>query len=252
MDRITLKEYCKAKVSGKRVILWKALIFIFLGSSVASFFTAWFEPPIPEYVYSLEDTLFYFRFLFISSIVTMFITKPLEIGVYQYLMDFDKDEFVNNNVLFQPFRHIIKIFVLSLFVVIVCLLPLIILSLLAFISIEILPFAMFAGGVAYLYLTLHFVAIPYIFNDYSDKSIIQIMQTSSKMMKSHKMDYFVLTLSFFGWQLLAGFTCGIFIIWLMPYTSFTFAKFFLDIKETYANGGVLPEYTQPSDEYTVG
>lgn len=233
MDRIQLKEYAKAKVSGKRVILWKGLIFLFLGNMVASFFTVWFEPVFPEYFYSVEEILYYTRGLAITTLITMFLTTPLTYGVNQYMMDFDKDEFVNNNVLFTPYRHIIKIFVLSLFIGFVCSLPMIVLCLLSFFSINILPFALFIGAILNFYLSLYFVAVPYIFNDHKDKSIIEIMKISASIMNGYKMDYFILSLSFLGWAILSLLTCGILYIWVEPYASFTFAKFFLNIKEAY-------------------
>ena len=247
MDRVQLKEYCKAKVSGKRIVLWKALIFIFVGSIFTSMFTVWFEPTTYGYYYSMADLMVYVRSMAITTIITMFLTKPLEYGINQYMMDFDKDEFVDNNVLFAPYRKIIKIFVLSLFIAFVCAIPMIVLSLFAFIAIEFLPFAIFMGMLLNFYLSLHFVAVPYIFNENKELSIIEIMKLSSKMMRGHKMDYFVLTLSFFGWALLTVATCGILYIWLLPYSSFTFAKFFLNIKEAYY--GFVQE---DEDTFTVG
>ena len=51
------------------------------------------------------------------------------------------------------------------------------------------------------------------------------------MMQGHKMDLFVLSLSFIGWMILGVFTFGILYIWLVPYMSVTLANFYNDIKK---------------------
>ncbi len=53
---------------------------------------------------------------------------------------------------------------------------------------------------------------------------------SRKMMDGHKMEYFVLCLSFIGWIILGMFTFGILYIWLMPYMNATFANYYNSLK----------------------
>ena len=53
---------------------------------------------------------------------------------------------------------------------------------------------------------------------------------SQDMMRGHKMEYFVLQLSFIGWHLLAILTFGLLYIWLIPYMSATNANFYQSIK----------------------
>ena len=55
---------------------------------------------------------------------------------------------------------------------------------------------------------------------------------SKEMMEGHKMEYFVLILSFFGWAILGMFTFGILYIWLLPYIEVTFANFYKSLKTT--------------------
>jgi uncharacterized membrane protein len=47
----------------------------------------------------------------------------------------------------------------------------------------------------------------------------------------HKMDLFILGLSFIGWLMLAGLTVGILMIWLMPYMTITFDLAYDKIKK---------------------
>ncbi|WP_363472132.1 DUF975 family protein [Companilactobacillus musae] len=49
---------------------------------------------------------------------------------------------------------------------------------------------------------------------------------SRELMKGHKWEYFVLSLSFIGWSILAGITLGIGFIWLVPYTKGTFVNYY--------------------------
>ena len=56
------------------------------------------------------------------------------------------------------------------------------------------------------------------------------IECSKTMMEGHKMEYFVLQLSFIGWYLLVGLTFGIAAIWVMPYVQATQANFYNSIK----------------------
>lgn len=58
----------------------------------------------------------------------------------------------------------------------------------------------------------------------------EAIDQSKAMMEGHKMDYFLLVLSFFGWALLGALTFGILYIWLIPYMQTTFANFYNSIK----------------------
>ncbi len=58
----------------------------------------------------------------------------------------------------------------------------------------------------------------------------EAINRSKKMMEGHKMDYFVLGLSFIGWALLASLTFGILLIWLVPYMQATLANFYNSVK----------------------
>ena len=61
-------------------------------------------------------------------------------------------------------------------------------------------------------------------------SPMEAINRSKEMMQGHKMEYFLLVLSFFGWTLLAPFTLGVLYIWLMPYMQATFANFYKSLE----------------------
>ena len=71
----------------------------------------------------------------------------------------------------------------------------------------------------------------YILAENKGMSALEAINRSKAMMEGHKMEYFVLNLSFIGWILLTYFTLGIAGIWVVPYMSTTIANFYNRIKE---------------------
>lgn len=62
-------------------------------------------------------------------------------------------------------------------------------------------------------------------------SVLEAITLSRKMMDGHKMDLFLLSLSFIGWFILVVITFGIAGIWVYPYFYATLANFYLSVKE---------------------
>ena len=90
-----------------------------------------------------------------------------------------------------------------------------------------------AASVALIFVTLHFAMINYLLVEMEDTSPKDIIRTGFAMMKGHKGRYFGLIVSFIGWTLLGIFTCGIGLIWVVPYQQATFAAFYLDLKRVH-------------------
>lgn len=72
----------------------------------------------------------------------------------------------------------------------------------------------------------------YILAEHPDMTASEALAESKKIMDGHKMDLFVLQLSFILWALLCGITCGIASIYVTPYMSLTMTNFYHKIKET--------------------
>ena len=70
----------------------------------------------------------------------------------------------------------------------------------------------------------------YILADHPEMSATEAIDASRKMMDGHKMDLFILQLSFFWWYLLCGITFGLAYIYVAPYVSAATAKFYDTIK----------------------
>jgi len=78
----------------------------------------------------------------------------------------------------------------------------------------------------------------------------EALQKSKAMMDGHKMDFFLLNLSFIGWALLCLLTLGIGFLWLIPYIQITTAKFYEEVKQEYYGAYVhdeLDEIGKPTD-----
>ena len=70
----------------------------------------------------------------------------------------------------------------------------------------------------------------YILAENPDMPALEAIDRSKKMMDGHKMELFVLMLSFIGWYLLCMVTFGIAAIYVVPYMSATLANFYNNIK----------------------
>lgn len=71
----------------------------------------------------------------------------------------------------------------------------------------------------------------YVLADNPELTAREALAKSKEIMNGHKMELFVLQLSFIGWYLLVGITLGIASIYVTPYISATTANFYNSIKE---------------------
>lgn len=85
----------------------------------------------------------------------------------------------------------------------------------------------------------------YIMRDNPEMSGEQAIRRSMEMMKGHKMELFLLSLSFIGWILLCIITLGIGYLWIYPYMFTAHAAFYEELKKDYEN-------TQPFKASSVG
>ena len=70
----------------------------------------------------------------------------------------------------------------------------------------------------------------YILAENKEKPALECINESKAMTNGHKMDLFVLGLSFIGWGLLGSVTLGIAYIWVFPYTQATYANVYNSLK----------------------
>lgn len=73
--------------------------------------------------------------------------------------------------------------------------------------------------------------VPYILAENLTMTYRETLNKSKEIMNGHKMDYFVLSLSFIGWYMLVGITFGLAEIYVGPHVSATVANFYNSIKK---------------------
>ena len=72
---------------------------------------------------------------------------------------------------------------------------------------------------------------PYILKDNPEMKNNAAIEESMRMMDGHKLELFLLDLSFIGWALLSLLTCGIGFLWLTPYMNMARVNFYEDLKK---------------------
>ena len=71
----------------------------------------------------------------------------------------------------------------------------------------------------------------YILRENPEMTAGDAITASQQMMDGHKMDLFLLSLSFIGWAILASITFGIGYLWLIPYIYTAYAAFYETLKK---------------------
>lgn len=101
-----------------------------------------------------------------------------------------------------------------------------VLGLLQYIFISLWSLLLFIPGIvkAYSYSMAY-----YIMKDHPEYTPSQCITESRRIMDGHKMDLFLLDLSFIGWEILCVFTLGLGMLWLAPYTMTSRAVFYYDL-----------------------
>ncbi|MCR4681567.1 MAG: DUF975 family protein [Bacteroidales bacterium] len=71
----------------------------------------------------------------------------------------------------------------------------------------------------------------FVSKDHPEMSAYECLMHSEAMMYGHKMQLFLLCLSFIGWIILSIFTLGIGLLWLIPYVLVSLVKFYEQLKD---------------------
>lgn len=88
---------------------------------------------------------------------------------------------------------------------------------------------------------LAYALTPYILLDNPKLSTVEAIHLSREMMFGYKGKLFLLLLSFIGWGILCLFTCGIGVLWLLPYISSSLAAFYEDVRADYEMRKLSPQ-----------
>lgn len=78
-------------------------------------------------------------------------------------------------------------------------------------------------------ISIVYAQVFYLLHDFPNYSTKELIVMSRKIMKSSMGRYFYLTVSFIPLILLGILSCGIALLWIVPYMNTTYAEFFLDL-----------------------
>ena len=151
---------------------------------------------IPNLLVEINDESF--AIAIIIPIITLVITGPLTIGQCKFFINLANRSNPKFSDLWYGFNNILKAIGVTL--------------------------------LAGIILSFLYSQVYYIMAENPEMSIIDCLKESSRIMKGHKMDLFVLELSFLGWVILMGITFGIAGLYVLPYYSATLTNFYLEIK----------------------
>ena len=160
---------------------------------------------------------------YIGTIALLFIAGHLTLGLAIYFLKFFRHEEANLNLLFEGFKNYGNVLVTYLLYSIYILL---------WTLLFIIP-----GIIA----QMKYSQVWFIMAEDHEISGNDALKKSKEMMDGFKMQYFLLALSFIGWILLAMLTCGIGLLWVVPYMQTSYAKFYEALKEHHAQNPSLME-----------
>ena len=152
-----------------------------------------------------------------STVISVLLIAPLSYGFSMLLLDYVRDEKPADAALLASWKNAIENYTN---IVVTYVLYLLILALIA------LP-TLFIGSII---LSLAYAMVPFILKDHPEYSAREALRASRHMMRGHKWELCVLTLSFIGWFLLCLITFGIAFLWVGPYMTTAYAHFYEDIK----------------------
>jgi len=204
MDRLVLKSNAKSQLSGK----WGLAIgTLAVGALITSGFSSVVDIIKPES--SIPA--------FLGMLINILLGGVIGLGVSKFVLNLatNKEE-ASFNDLFSGFNIYLK--TVGLWIVISIII--------AFLSLLLIVPGIIAA--------LMYSQVFFILSEDNTKSISQCLNESSKMMKGHKGDLFVLYLSFIGWWLVAVITFGIGALYVYPYQQVTSANFYLALKNRQA------------------
>lgn len=154
------------------------------------------------------------------GLASLIVTGPLMVGISGYFINFAKSRNPDFEQLFDGFKYsfgnsIVLNILTGLFVFLWALL---------FIIPGIVKAYAYSMG-------------PYLMAENPSITATEALDESQRLMDGHKMDLFILQLSFFGWFLLGIITFGIALIWVVPYMQAATAEFYVEI----SGGNVVAE-----------
>lgn len=199
MNRVELKERAKESLKGKYA---DAVIVVLLSGILGGFASSISYIGEESQVISLQLT---------GSLISFIINCLISFGSLSFYLKISRGEEVTYRELFSKTKMFAPYFLINILTGIFTFLWSILFIIPGII-------AAIAYSQAYV-ITL----------DNPDIDPMMAISESKRLMNGHKLDYFMLNLSFIGWIILGIFTFGILYFWLMPYMSVTQMHFYNEL-----------------------
>lgn len=144
----------------------------------------------------------------VSLLWSIFVAAPLEVGRDRYFMESRQalsPAATVTSVFRTPYMNVVKVQFLKTLKIVAG------------------TFLLVVPGIYWSYC---YMLVPYLLAENPYMTTTRAMQLSKEIMDGEKFHYFVLELSFIGWNLLCSLTLGIGFFFLEPYKQATFAEFY--------------------------
>lgn len=224
MDRVAIKNKAKEMIRGNKWYIWKPYLIVMLilgvvaGCGIAIDSLLGLVKESTTEMFGTKVTIQTTGpFTSILSFVSSFASATFTVWYSKYLLDFTrgiKNEFKLSNFFEFLKKHWVICFVSSLLVGLNVAIGFILL---------IVPGIMASFGL---------MLYSYVIAEEPTLRVTDALRKAWAVTNGHKMELFILTLSFIGWEIVAGLTLGILYIWLMPYMMVTITLAYEALKGT--------------------
>jgi uncharacterized membrane protein len=179
------------------------------------------------------------------SLVLQFVLVLLSVGYAAVALDFRSRESIELVTLLEGFQNAGRVILTYLLTILfqcmwsyVFALPLaVVLTALGGANMtteQLLTISVIYAAVALLVISYRYRMAFFVVLDHPELSARQALRMATGMTKGHRWELFKLDLSFLPWALLCALTCGILLIWKLPYMATTYAHFYDSLSQDYA------------------
>lgn len=196
IDRVDIKEQSRAQLAGK---VWPIFGCLFIAGLVVGASELLSAVPI------------------VGILVPIVIQGAILLGIAQLMLNVTYGDEPSLEAVFSGFKSILQAALMSFLVGL-------------FVSLWSLLFVI--PGIV---MAISYSMSWYIMCENPDMSAMDCIRESKSIMHGHKMEYFILMLSFIGWILLGTVTFGIAYIYVGPYMKLASVNFYHRIKNVYSN-----------------
>ena len=215
MNRVELKNKAKELLKGNVFRILGVILLVGLITYVVEIIPGIFGIKTSEVIGSSSYGMTVTKttsFGYIWNLVSAIVSVVLNVGLTNYILKFIRNENPTISDIFDIIKEKISIII-----------PV---GILCSIFISLGFICLIIPGII---VALMLSQVSYIIVDEDNLDTMAILKKSADMMNGHKGEYFVLGLSFIGWILLCMFIIPI--IYVIPYTTITFALYYENLKK---------------------